>query len=135
MLVLLEEELAAAPRAEGLLAGVPDGTYRAVISADEIAAFWKAHDVPVSVRKPCPCTRTFTIHGSVWTGGDGSEWQVSFYGDHLTLTDSIGSVTLRWRHDSQIEEVTFTAVDTGDPIDDADLGTYFLVKPFDRVGP
>jgi len=114
--------------------GFPNGTYTAKISADEMKAFWDAHSTPVSVRKACPCTNTFTIHDDKWTGEDGSEWTVSFFADKVTLTDKAGSITLRWRNDPQVEEVTFTEVETGDPIEDADLAAYFLAKTFDRTG-
>ncbi|MBA2382047.1 MAG: hypothetical protein H0V73_08050 [Chloroflexi bacterium] len=114
--------------------GFPDGLYEAKVSAEEMKAFWESHGTPVSARKPCPCTQTFSLHGTKWIGRDGSESLVSYFGDKLTLTDARGSVTLRWRNDPQIEEVTFTDVETGDPVSDADLATYFVVKTFNRIG-
>src|SRR5207344_2781847 len=67
--------------------GFPDGTYRAQIAKEEMQAFWQSHDVPLSLRTPCPCEHTFSLHDGVWTGGDGSLWDTSFFGDKLTLTD------------------------------------------------
>jgi hypothetical protein len=114
--------------------GFPDGTYRAQISADEMKAFWEAHEVPIDLREPCPCQHEFMLREGVWTGGDGSLWEPSFFGDKVTLTDREGSITLRWKVDPQLEEVTFLDVDAPDE-DRKDLETYFLVKPFDRAGP
>ena len=108
--------------------GFPDGTYQATISGDEMQAFWEANDVPLDAREPCPCEFEFTLEDSVWTGGDGSTWMPSFFGDRLTLADREGEFTLRWRYDPQTEEVTFSDVDGG-----IDLKMYFAAKPFDRV--
>jgi hypothetical protein len=115
--------------------GLPDGTYRAQISAAEMRAFWEANAVPVHLREPCPCVREFALHDAVWTGGDGSRWEPSFFGDKLTLTDREGAMTVRWRYDPQVEEVTFLEVDAGGGAEEADLETFFLVRPFDRVDP
>ncbi len=113
--------------------GFPDGTYRAQISAEEMAAFWESHDTPIGMREPCPCTHEFTLLDGVWTGNDGSLWEPSFFGDKLTLTDPIGSFTVRWRFDPWLEEVTFLEVDAGDGEEEAALTGFFTVKPFDRL--
>ncbi len=76
-------------------------------------AFWESHDVPIDLRVPCPCAREFTLRDGVWTGDDGSLWEPSFFGDKLTLSDSISSFTLRWRFDPWLEEVTFLDVEAG----------------------
>jgi TRAP-type C4-dicarboxylate transport system substrate-binding protein len=115
--------------------GIPDGTYRAEISAAEMEAYWETNDVPIGQREPCPCAPDFTLADGVWIGGDGSEWEPSFFGDKLTLTDSLGSFTLRWTFDPQIEEVTFLDVEAGGGDEELALSTYFLVKPFDRQAP
>jgi hypothetical protein len=113
--------------------GFPDGTYQAQISAEEMAAFWESHDTPIGLREPCPCTHEFTLLDGVWTGNDGSLWEPSFFGDKLTLTDPIGSFTVRWRFDPWLEEVTFLEVDAGDGEEEAALTGFFTVKPFDRL--
>jgi TRAP-type C4-dicarboxylate transport system substrate-binding protein len=115
--------------------GFPDGTYRAHISADEMKAYWEDHDVPIGLRVPCPCEREFKLHDGVWTGDDGSLWEPSFFGDKLTLTDSIGSFTVRWKFDPWLEEVTFLDVDAGGGDEERDLTNFFTVKPFDRQDP
>ena len=115
--------------------GFPDGTYRAQISAEEMKAYWEANDVPISLREPCPCQRDFTLRDGVWTGGDGSLWEPSFFGDKLTLTDPMGSFTLRWKFDPWLEEVTFLDVEAADDDEERDLTNYFTVKPFDRQDP
>ena len=103
--------------------GFPDGTYRAQISADEMKAFWekpRRADRPphaLSVR------RSSSLRDGVWTGGDGSLWEPSFFGDKLTLTDREGSFTLRWKFDPWLEEVTFLDVDAGGGAEEADLTT------------
>ena len=115
--------------------GFPDGTYRAQISDAEMKAHWESHDVPISLREPCPCEREFTLRDGVWTGDDGSPWEGSFFGDKLTLTDREGSFTLRWRFDPWLEEVTFPDVDAGGGDAEIDLTMFFTVKPFDRQDP
>ena len=115
--------------------GFPDGTYEAKIPAAEMRAFWEAHAVPVDRREPCPCEHRFSLRDGVWTGGDGSLWEPSFFGDKVTLTDREGSMTVRWRYDPQVEEVTFVEVDAGGGTEEADLETFFLVRPFDRIDP
>jgi hypothetical protein len=115
--------------------GFPDGTYRAQISADEVKAFWEEHDVPISLRVPCPCVRQFILRDGVWTGDDGSFWEPSFFADKLTLTDREGSFTVRWRFDPWLEEVTFLDVDAGGGDEEMDLTNFFTVKPFDRQDP
>ena len=115
--------------------GFPDGTYRAQISADEMKAFWEDHDVPISLRVPCPCVRQFILREGVWTGGDGSLWKPSFFGDKLTIADRDGSITVRWKFDPWAEEVTFLDVEAGGGDEEKDLMTYFTVKPFDRQDP
>jgi TRAP-type C4-dicarboxylate transport system substrate-binding protein len=115
--------------------GFPDGTYRAEISSEEMKAFWESHDVPIGLREPCPCQPHFTLRDGVWTGGDGSLWQPSFFGDKLTLTDREGSITIRWRFEPQLEEVTFLNVDAGGGDEEKGLETFFMVKPFDRQDP
>jgi TRAP-type C4-dicarboxylate transport system substrate-binding protein len=115
--------------------GFPDGMYRAHISADEMKAFWEDHDVPISLRVPCPCVRQFILRDGVWTGDDGSIWEPSFFGDKLTLTDRIGSITLRWKFDPWLEEVTILGVEAGSVDEEEDLTTFFTVKPFDRQDP
>jgi TRAP-type C4-dicarboxylate transport system substrate-binding protein len=116
--------------------GFPDGTYRADVSAEEMTAFWDEHAVPEAQRKDqCPCRRDVILRDGVWTGSDGSVWQASFFGDKLTLTDPDGSITLRWRYDPQLEEISFVDVETGNAPEDIDLEGFFMVKPFDRVRP
>jgi TRAP-type C4-dicarboxylate transport system substrate-binding protein len=117
------------------IVGFPDGTYRAQISADEMKAFWESHDVPIGLREPCPCVREFTLRKGVWTGDDGSLWEPSFFGDKLTLTDRMGSFTVRWKFDPWLEEVTFLDVDAGGGDEERDLTNFFTVKPFDRQDP
>jgi TRAP-type transport system periplasmic protein len=114
--------------------GFPDGEYRAQISGEEMQAFWESHDVPIDLRSPCPCTSEFTLRDGVWRGGDGSLWEASFFGDKVTVTDREGSFTVRWRYDPQLEEVTFLDVEGRDD-EEKGLETFFMVKPFDRVGP
>ena len=114
--------------------GFPDGTYRAQISAEEMKAFWEDHDVPINLRVPCPCTSEFTLRDGVWTGGDGSLWEASFFGDKVTATDREGSFTVRWKFDPWAEEVTVLEVEAPDD-EQKGLETFFMVKPFDRVGP
>jgi TRAP-type C4-dicarboxylate transport system substrate-binding protein len=115
--------------------GFPDGTYQARISAEEMQAYWVAHDVPIDLRVPCPCEREFSLRDGVWTGDDGSLWEPSFFGDKLTLTDRIGSFTVRWKFDPWVEEVTFLDVDAGGGAEERDLTNFFTVKPFDRQDP
>jgi TRAP-type transport system periplasmic protein len=115
--------------------GFPDGTYRAQISSQEMNAFWEDHDVPIDLREPCPCQHEFMLRDGVWTGGDGSLWEPSFFGDKLTLTDREGSFTLRWKFDPWLEEVTFLDVDAGGGAEETDLTTWFTAKPFDRQDP
>ena len=115
--------------------GFPDGTYRAQISADEMKAFWEDRDVPIDLRSPCPCTSEFTLRDGVWTGGDGSLWKPSFFGDKVTVADSEGSFTLRWKFDPWAEEVTILDVDAGGGAEETDLTMFFTVKPFDRQDP
>ena len=115
--------------------GFPDGTYVAQISAEELQAYWDAHDVPIDQRVACPCEREFSLRDGVWTGDDGSLWEPSFFGDKLTLTDRIGSFTVRWKFDPQLEEVTFVDVEAGGGAEERDLTNFFTVKPFDRQDP
>ena len=115
--------------------GFPDGTYRAQVSKEQMAAFWESHDTPIRLRQPCPCERDFTLRDGAWTGDDGSLWEASFFGDKVTLTDREGSFTLRWRFDPQLEEVTFLEVDAGGGDAEADLTAFFTVRPFDRLDP
>jgi TRAP-type C4-dicarboxylate transport system substrate-binding protein len=115
--------------------GFPDGTYQARISAEEMQAYWVAHDVPIDLRVPCPCEREFSLRDGVWTGDDGSLWEASFFGDKLTLADRIGSFTVRWKFDPWVEEVTFLDVDAGGAAEERDLTNFFTVKPFDRQDP
>ena len=115
--------------------GFPDGTYLAQISAEEMKGYWESHDVPIDLRVPCPCAREFKLSDGVWTGDDGSLWEPSFFGDKLTLTDRIGSFTVRWKFDPQLEEVTFLDVEAGGGAEERDLTNFFTVKPFDRQDP
>ena len=115
--------------------GFPDGTYRAQISNDEMKAFWERHDVPISLREPCPCQPEFTLRDGVWTGDDGSRWEPSFFGDKLTLSDDISSFTLRWRFDPWLEEVTILDVEAGGGDAETHLSMFFTIKPFDRQDP
>ena len=91
--------------------------------------------MPIGLREPCPCAPEFTLRDGVWTGDDGSLWEPSFFGDKLTLTDRIGSFTLRWKFDPQLEEVTFLDVEAGGGDEETDLTNFFTVKPFDRQDP
>ena len=79
--------------------------------------------MPIGLRVPCPCVHEFTLRDGVWTGDDGSLWEPSFFGDKLTLTDRMGSFTVRWKFDPWLEEVTFLDVDAGGGDEETDLTT------------
>ena len=114
-----------------LAVGFPDGTYRMTISADEIRAWWEANDVPVAERYPCPCEGGFTVNKGVWTGEDGSRWEFSFAGDHITIYDAGRpdlAMTMRWAWDGHV--LTFSEMVGGTWGDRA----VWTVKPWVRTG-
>jgi TRAP-type C4-dicarboxylate transport system substrate-binding protein len=108
--------------------GFPDGTYIARITPEEMRASLEKHGLPADAGETCPCEHQLGLEDGIWTGGDGSRWTASFFGDRLTLEDPEGQINLRWRFDPGSEEVTFFDVEGG-----PDLQVYFTTKAFDRV--
>ena len=116
----------------GDVLGIPDGTYRISVTRDEVTAWMKANDVPADANLPfrpadCPCTRSFTLHGTDLIGDDGDPWKLSYFGgDHVSIGDHVGTYGFRW----SFADDTLTLSDiTGGQWEDAEAWT---IKPFVR---
>ena len=81
------------------VAGFPEGRYVAEVSAEEQQAAWERFDVPLNEREVCPCRHEFTLADGQWTGADGHRFEHSFSGDHVTISDDLMNMTVRWTYD------------------------------------
>ena len=112
--------------------GIPDGTYRLSITPDEVQAWIRANKVPTDAKiafpaKDCPCTWSFTVHGTNLLDESKDSWKLSYFGgDHVSIGDSAGTMGFRWSYAD--DNLTLSDISNG-TWDDAEVWT---IKPYAR---
>jgi TRAP-type C4-dicarboxylate transport system substrate-binding protein len=123
---------AVAQGSESPALGIPDGTYRLSITPAEVEAWIRANKVPADAKlafpvKDCPCTYSFTVHGTELLDESKDPWKLSYFGgDHVSIGDFAGTYGFRWSY----ADNTLTLSDiTGGAWEDAEVWT---IKPWVR---
>jgi TRAP-type C4-dicarboxylate transport system substrate-binding protein len=112
--------------------GIPDGTYRLSLTPDEVDAWIRANKVPADAKiefpaKDCPCTFSFTVHGTDLVDETKDRWKLSYFGaDHVSIGDFAGTFGFRWSYAD--DKLTLSDI-TGGTWDDASVWT---IKPYQR---
>ena len=112
--------------------GIPDGTYRLSLTSDEVQAWISANKVPADAKlafsaKDCPCTKSFTVHGTDLVDDGKDPWKLSYFGgDHVSIGDFVGTYGFRWAYAD--DKLTLSDI-TGGAWEDAEVWT---IKPYQR---